>query len=81
MARVLKPGGKLVMIDMEAAEEYLRLTEDEIDNLRDPSHVRNLSRKEMLDLFSAHDLDVICCEATEIPLDLHNWVLIIGIKK
>lgn len=30
MKRVLKPGGKLVVIDMEAAEENLRQTEDEI---------------------------------------------------
>ncbi len=37
MARVLKPGGKLVVIDMEAAEEALRATEDEIETMRDPS--------------------------------------------
>lgn len=30
MVRVLKPSGKLVMIDMEAADEPLRKTEDEI---------------------------------------------------
>ena len=40
MARVLKPGGKLVVIDMEAAEETLRAVEDEIETLRDPSHMR-----------------------------------------
>ncbi|MFR4483233.1 class I SAM-dependent methyltransferase [Sellimonas intestinalis] len=36
MARVLKTGGKLVVIDMEAAEEALRNTENEIETLRDP---------------------------------------------
>ena len=40
MVRILKPGGKLVMIDMEAAEEALRASEDEIETLRDPSHVK-----------------------------------------
>lgn len=44
MARVLKTGGKLVVIDMEAAEEALRNTENEIETLRDPSHVRKLSK-------------------------------------
>ena len=44
MVRVLKPGGKLVMIDMEAADELLRKTEDEIETQRDPSHVKNLSK-------------------------------------
>lgn len=37
MTRVLKPGGKLVLIDMEAAEESLRSTEDQIEKMRDPS--------------------------------------------
>lgn len=50
MVRVLKPGGKLVMIDMEAADEPLRKTEDEIETLRDPSHVKNMSKNEMLEL-------------------------------
>ena len=45
MVRVLKPGGKLILIDMEAADEPLRKTEDEIETLRDPSHVKNLSRE------------------------------------
>lgn len=74
MARVLKPGGKLVMIDMEAAEEPLRKTEDEIEKLRDPSHIRNLSRREMLDLFTAQGMIVSCCEVSEIPINLQNWL-------
>lgn len=38
------------MIDMEAADEPLRKTEDEIETLRDPSHVKNVSKNEMLEL-------------------------------
>ena len=37
MARVLKPGGKFAVINMEAAQEYLRDTEDKLETLRDPS--------------------------------------------
>lgn len=58
MARVLKTGGKLVVIDMEAAEEALRNTENEIETLRDPSHVRKLSRRNLQK----------CSERTVCPL-------------
>ncbi len=44
MVRVLKPNGKLALIDMEAAEDKLRLVRDEIETMRDPSHVRNLCK-------------------------------------
>lgn len=37
MVRVLRPGGKLVMIDMEEADAPWRDREDEIETLRDPS--------------------------------------------
>lgn len=74
MVRVLKPGGKFVFIDMEAAEESLRKTEDEIETLRDPSHVKNLSREEMLELFSIYNLSVEKCEITEMPTCLNNWL-------
>lgn len=65
MRRVLRPGGKLVLIDMEAAEDSLRETEDKIERLRDPSHVRNLSRAEMLELYRKHDLSVSCQNADD----------------
>lgn len=68
MARVLKPGGKLVMIDMAAAEEPLRKTEDALEILRDPSHVRNLSRSEMLALYEARGLFVERCETVRMPV-------------
>lgn len=74
MARVLKPGGKLVLIDMEAAEEYLRQTEDEIETLRDASHVKNLSREEMLHLFEEEKIEVEQCTSTKIPVSLDAWM-------
>ena len=46
MKRVLKKGGKMVVWDMEAAEEPLREIDDKIENMRDPSHTRILSREE-----------------------------------
>lgn len=73
VCRVLKPNGKLVLIDLEAAEESLRNTEDKIERLRVPSHMRNLSREEMLALYQTHDLPVECCEAVK-PAVLQKWL-------
>lgn len=74
MVRVLKPGGKLVMIDMEAAGTELRETEDSIEKLRDASHVRNMSKDEMIGLFAAHGLSIRKCETTEMQQKLKNWL-------
>lgn len=74
MLRVLKPGGKLVLIDMEAAEEELRNIRDKIETLRDPSHIRNLSKNEMLNLFAGNSVSVEMCELTSIPTDLNEWM-------
>lgn len=73
VCRALKPNGKLVLIDLEAVEESLRNTEDKIDRLRVPSHMRNLSRAEMLALYQTHDLPVECCEAVK-PAVLQKWL-------
>lgn len=74
MVRVLRPKGKLALIDMEAAGERLREREDEIETWRDPSHVRNLSREEIQSLFHEHSLKITKCESTKIPVNLCAWM-------
>lgn len=74
MARVVKTGGKLVVIDMEAAEEALRNTEDEIEALRDPSHMRNLSKEEFTEMFRENHLIITAMDCTEIPVSLSAWL-------
>lgn len=74
MARVLKTGGKMVVIDMEAAEETLRNTEDEIETLRDPSHMRNLSKKEFKEMFRESCLSITTMDCTELPVSLSAWL-------
>ena len=64
MARVLKTGGKLVVIDMEAAEEALRNTENEIETLRDPSHVRKLSKEEFTEMFRKNCLSIMTLDCS-----------------
>ena len=74
MARVLKTGGKLVVIDMEAAEEALRNTEDEIETLRDPSHIRNLSEEEFTEMFRESRLSIMTMDCTKLPVSLSAWL-------
>lgn len=74
MARVLKKGGKLVIIDMEAAAEPLRVIEDAIETMRDPSHMRNRSRAELLDLYDKHGIAVVKNEITQLPVSLDAWM-------
>ncbi len=74
MARVLKTGGKLIVIDMEAAGEDLRNTEDEIETLRDPSHMHNLSKEEFAEMFQDNHLSLITIDCTEIPVSLSAWL-------
>lgn len=74
MRRVLRTGGKLVLIDMEAAKESLRDREDEIETWRDPSHIRNLSRNEIRNLFTKSGLEISKCESTKIPVSLTAWM-------
>ena len=74
MARVLKTGGKLVVIDMEAAEEALRNTEDDIETLRDPSHMRNLSKEEFTEMFRGSCLSITTMDCSELPVSLSAWL-------
>ncbi len=62
------------MIDMEAASEELRDIEDEIETLRDPSHVKNLSKDEMKAFFEENNLFIKKCETTKIQQSLKSWL-------
>lgn len=74
MDRVLKKGGKLVIIDMEAVEETLRTTEDKIEMMRDFSHVKNRSKAEFVTLYEKYGYVLKKVESTEIPVVLSSWM-------
>ena len=73
MRRVLKKGGKLVVWDMEAAKESLRVVDDKIEQMRDPSHTRILSREEFEKMFEK-DFVLQCEESTLVPVNLKSWM-------
>lgn len=74
MSRVLKKGGKLVIMDMEAAQEGLRDIEDRIETMRDFSHVKNRSSEEFLTLYQNHQFKITKQESTKIPVSLSAWM-------
>ena len=61
-------------MDMEAADEALRNTENEIETLRDPSHVRKLSKEEFTEMFRKNCLSIMTLECTELPVSLSAWL-------
>lgn len=72
MKRVLKQGGKLVLIDM--TNKDFADTANTIEKMRDNSHVRNLSISEMKDLYTENNMTFELQEETEIPVSLENWM-------
>ena len=74
MKRVLKNGGKLVIIDMEAREEGLRTTADTYERLRDPSHVRCLSRREIAGLVEKFQMSLDFCQTIRITVTQEPWM-------
>ena len=57
MKRVCKPSGRIVVIDMAApADPMQALALNEMERLRDPTHVRALSTSELAELFASAGL-------------------------
>ncbi|MDC7290131.1 class I SAM-dependent methyltransferase [Blautia schinkii] len=77
MKRVLKKSGKLVVWDMEAVEEDLRIMDDKIEKMRDSSHTKILSREEFEEMFEK-DFTLQCEETTLVPVNLKSWMELTG---
>lgn len=73
-ARVLKPGGKLLLIDSLAPEEpELDTFLNEIEMLRDPSHVRDYRLSEWKSFLSEAGFTVNTIRAAGVFLDIPSW--------
>jgi len=76
MARVLRPGGRLVLVDSVAPEEpALDTFLNAIELLRDPSHVRDHPVSHWLGLFDAAGLAAECRHRWRLAIDFDDWVL------
>ncbi len=83
MARVLKPGGKLIIMDTTVPEDpELDRQINEIETLRDPSHVRNYPASEWRGLVEAVGLTITFVEASYYDegdrMDFGGWTRRIG---
>jgi SAM-dependent methyltransferase len=73
-ARVLKPGGKLVLVDSISPEEpEAEALLHEIEILRDPSHVRNLRLSEWVACLNEAGFIVISTHEMGTFLDIPSW--------
>lgn len=83
MARVLRPGGRLLIADtMVPEDDELDRAINEIETLRDPSHVRNCRPSEWRHMLAAARLRVVECELGYYDegdaMDFDAWTTRIG---
>lgn len=74
-ARVLKPAGRFILIDVIGFETYAEDTFlQTIELIRDLSHVRDHSVSQWSDYFKQTGFSVPAVAQWELPLDFEDWV-------
>ena len=74
MARVVRPGGRVVVADTIAPEDDTAArVMHEIEKIRDPSHVVNRSVADLLGLFESAGLDPVQTKLAETELLFDPW--------
>jgi ubiquinone/menaquinone biosynthesis C-methylase UbiE len=77
MARVVRRGGRVVTVDVMAAEAPAQAAlHNALEILRDPSHVRMLPRSELHRLLVQAGLDVESCTTWTNAREFHEWMKI-----
>jgi SAM-dependent methyltransferase len=75
IARVLAPGGRLVIEDMVASEDLReRDGQEVIERLRDPAHARTLPRSEVMALGHGAGLRFDGEEPRPLTIDFDEWI-------
>lgn len=75
VCRVLKPGGRLIMMDVMSPGHPVRdIWLQTVEALRDTSHVRNYSSGEWLSFINNANLVVDTLLTDRLPLEFSSWV-------
>jgi ubiquinone/menaquinone biosynthesis C-methylase UbiE len=81
MARVVKRGGRIGVIDIRASEELQAAAmSNRIERLRDASHTRSLPKSEFEAIFAAHGVRILAEETREHDRAFRHWMLVAGWK-
>ncbi|HWJ34212.1 MAG TPA: class I SAM-dependent methyltransferase [Steroidobacteraceae bacterium] len=81
-ARVLKPGGTMVVIDVLAPENPLMDTVlQTVEVLRDLSHVRNYRESEWRAMFDSANFSEPTVHRWKLPMEFNSWVARIGTSR
>jgi ubiquinone/menaquinone biosynthesis C-methylase UbiE len=75
MARVTRPGGRIVIADMLGSEDPAKAeARDRLERLCDPSHARTLPVSEFRRLFEAAGLEVVFEPQLETATEVEEWL-------
>lgn len=76
MARVVKPGGEILIADILGNEDATKAAHhDALEQLCDPTHVRCLSKSGFQSLFGATGLDVTSSRFGSMDYEVEQWLI------
>jgi ubiquinone/menaquinone biosynthesis C-methylase UbiE len=82
MARVVKPGGRVGVIDIVVPEDpKIRELNHRIEYTRDQSHSRSLSRSDFDGIFGAAGLRIVATEVHGHPRTFDHWMHVAGWRR
>ena len=82
LARVLRPGGQVLVADQLGSVDPLRsIEQDRFEHLRDPTHQRLLSEADIRGLLDTNDLVLQASEVTQEEVDLEQRLELAGMPE
>jgi hypothetical protein len=82
LARVTRPGGRVLVIDQLGSVDPLRSLEmDRFERLRDPSHQRLLPDADVRGFLDANDLVLVASEVLRERRDLERYLELAGLEE